>query len=163
MSPMRIIKGKAPARLPLGMRFNNPGNIFHVDRNGDGKPDAPDWNGAAVAQPHKEVVAFVDVRWGLRAMVKLPVNYQKLHGIETIDALVGRYAPAADKRNPTKAYAEFVAKAVGVTSWARLDFTSSGILLRLIPAMVRFEQGYQPFQAWEYVRAIEDAGVGVDL
>lgn len=160
---MRIIQDKAPARLPLGMRHNNPFNIFHTDRDGDGRPDVPPWQGAALVQPHKEVVAFADLRSAMRAGARLVRNYQLYHKIRTIDGVVNRYAPAADKRNHTQNYIAFVARETGFGPTQKLDFTLGRDLLRVIAAIVIFEQGYQPFTSWEYVRAVEDAGVGVDL
>lgn len=158
---MIIPKTEKPKKLPIGYTLANPGNIFHIDKDGDGKPDPVDWIGAAKDQPHREIVAFSSPDWGLRAMVRLLGNYQKRHGINTIAGIINRYAPAGDKRNHTPEYIAFVASMTGIHPKLPLDLTESATMMRLCPAMVRFEQGFHPFRAWEYVRACEMADLVV--
>jgi hypothetical protein len=116
--------------LPLGIRLNNPLNIRKTDLR---------WRGE-VESGRRDFEAFATLADGLRAGAKLLLNYQLRHHRRTVAAIVDRFAPAGDG-NPTAAYAEFVARQLGVGPTATLDLTDPATLTSLLRALIRFEQG----------------------
>lgn len=125
------IKGERMKTQARGIRLNNPGNIEHGDT----------WRGMAAAQDDPRFIAFTEPVYGLRALARLLLNYQRKHGIRTIDGLIKRYAPPCE--NNTKAYADAVAKACGVAPTDPIDVAAR--LPDIIPAIVRHENGSQPY------------------
>jgi hypothetical protein len=116
---------------PRGIRLNNPGNIEHGDR----------WLGMAADQPDPRFIAFAEPVYGLRALARLLLNYQRKHGIRTVSGLISRYAPPFE--NDAKAYASAVARACGVSPDDPIDVDAR--LADIIPAVVRHENGIQPY------------------
>lgn len=88
---------------PRGIRQNNAGNI-RPNKNYT-------WNGASGESGG--YLIFSDMRYGIRAMVKILRNYNALHGINTVKGIIYRWAPPSDN-NPTDAYVKHVAQALGV-------------------------------------------------
>lgn len=61
-----------PYKVPRGIRNNNPGNITHnVTRN------VARWWGQSLTQNDKHFVEFVDPVWGIRAIAKTLMTYQR--------------------------------------------------------------------------------------
>ena len=113
---------------PLGIRQNNPGNI---------RPNpAFKWNGEIGA--NRGYIIFERMEDGIRAMVKLLRNYQKLHHLKTIEGIIYRWAPPSDN-NPTEAYAAHVAGylGVGVTD----DIDVNDFMFELITVIAKHENG----------------------
>lgn len=141
---------------PRGLRLNNPGNIFHGSSR---------WKGMAKEQPDPEIVKFKTAADGLRAMARTLVNYHRRHGIKTIRGVIERYAPAKGQghTNDTEAYIASVGKRTGLPTDRplRLDYWLT--LFRLMPAMIRHEQGQQPFKMDEILNAIRAAGIPVEI
>lgn len=119
---------------PRGIRNRNPGNIR---RSGDR------WQGLAPAQPDLDFFVFESPLWGIRAMAKILRNYQRRYGLRTINQIIGRWAPAVE--NDTAAYAAAVAKAMRVGTGQRLDLADAATLRDLIAAIIRHENGVQPY------------------
>lgn len=85
--------------LPRGIRNNNPGNI---------RLSSTVWRGARAVQTDGSFVQFDDMPHGIRALGIELRNYNKIHGLKTIDGVIGRWAPTIE--NDTNSYAAFVAK-----------------------------------------------------
>ena len=119
---------------PRGIRNRNPGNIR---RSGDR------WKGLAPRQPDLDFFIFESPLWGIRAMAKILRNYQRRHGLRTITQIIGRWAPASE--NDTAAYVAAVAKAMRVGAGQRLDLSNPATLRDLIAAIIRHENGVQPY------------------
>ena len=128
---------------PRGIRNNNPGNI----RWGD------DWKGL-VPQPQrtdKNFCQFLDIKWGIRALVKVLLNYRKRpgmpgvgdSGIDTVREIISRWAPPNE--NDTEAYIQSVAKACGVQPNAAIDLTDKTLMLNMVKAIIKHENGVQPY------------------
>ncbi len=115
-----------------GIRNNNPGNIRH----GSSK-----WQGMSLKQMDSEYIQFDDPVFGIRAMSKLLKNYQARYGLNTIEEIISRWAPPSE--NITGAYVSMVAKAAGVNP--RQEILVDDYLQRIIPAMIRQENGSQPY------------------
>lgn len=122
---------------PRGIRNNNPGNI---DRT------AERWQGMAADQSaDSRFVVFTAPVWGLRALAKVLLSYQRKHGLRTPAAIIGRWAPPTE--NDTGAYARQVAKALGVGVNDAIDLQQPAMLQRILPAIVAHENGQQPYSA----------------
>lgn len=126
---MRLHELTENIRVPRNVRNNNPGNI----KIGD------DWQGAS--GDDGTFVKFETPEMGARAMAKVLNNYQKKHGLRTIRGIVGRWAPAGDNNDPD-AYANYVAKEVGIDPNTEVDFSKDPELqARIMKKMIDFEGG----------------------
>lgn len=121
--------------ISRGIRNHNPGNI---DRTSDR------WHGIAADQSSdKRFVVFEAPVWGLRALAKVLLSYQRKHGLRTPAAIIGRWAPPSE--NDTGAYARKIAKALGVGVNDQIDLQRADTLQRILPAIVQHENGQQPY------------------
>jgi len=121
---------------PRGVRNCNPGNI---------RKSSEPWRGLAPAdeQTDPAFFRFQTAEWGIRALAVILRTYQTKHGLKTVKAIIGRWAPPAE--NDTGAYAAAVAKAVGVAvdEPIRLDDTDN--MRGMVLAIIRHENGEQPY------------------
>ena len=122
-------------KLPRGIRNNNPGNIRWRENwlglKQDGKEQDPSF------------CVFVSAVYGIRALAKVLINYKKIHGLNTVRQIVSRYAPPNE--NQTKAYVQSVAKQLGVYPDSIIDIEERGVLTVFIKAVIRMENGIQPY------------------
>jgi hypothetical protein len=122
----------APTR---GIVNNNPGNI---------RKGATAWQGA-VSGTDPVFVTFDTPQSGIRAMAKVLLTYQRHHGLDTLAELIERWAPAAE--NDSFAYIDDVATRLGIDPDERLDLGNPALLAALCGAMIRHENGRQPYPA----------------
>lgn len=132
---------KKPA-VPRGIRLNNPGNIRHGDP----------WQGMAEAQSDPDFIAFAEPKWGIRAMARLLIAYKDKHRLDTVAKIIGRWAPPNE--NDTRAYVASVADRLGVRPGDRIDVYDHAVMKPLVTAIIRHENGQQP-----YPDATIDAGL----
>lgn len=118
---------------PRGIRNNNPGNLRH------GCP----WQGLAPRQTDRAFCVFVSPLYGIRALARTLLTYERGHGLSTISALIGRFAP--DTENDTAAYVQAVARACGLTPDETISVRKE--LPGLVAAIIRQENGIQPYGA----------------
>lgn len=122
-------------KLPRGIRNNNPGNIRHGANwhglNPDGRKIDPAF------------CVFTDSIYGIRALAKVLVNYKKIYGLNTVRQIISRYAPPNE--NQTTAYIQSVAKQLGVYPDTIIDIKERGVLTVFIKAVIRMENGIQPY------------------
>ncbi len=118
---------------PRGIRNNNPGNI----RLGD------NWRGMTAEQTDPAFIQFQAPEYGIRALGKLLVNYERLHGLNTVAGIINRWAPPTE--NNTSAYATHVAAQLGVPVNQAIDVKAA--LPKLVPAIIKHENGIQPYSA----------------
>lgn len=118
---------------PRGIRNNNPGNIRH---------SGSQWQGMAPVQTDPDFVQFVSPEYGIRALSKILQNYSSRYGINTVRGIISRYAPASE--NNTDAYANAVARALGVTPDQTISVQQH--LTALAEAIIKHENGQQPYQ-----------------
>lgn len=119
--------GMSSELLPLGLRNNNPGNL----RSWGNTPTS-----GGFAQ-------FGDMRDGLSAMAGNLLAYSR-QGINTIDGIIKRWAPASDNNN-TGAYIAHVSKLMGVKAGDALDMQNPDTLAALMGAITQHENGRNPF------------------
>lgn len=116
-----------------GLRNNNPGNIRH---------SASKWQGMRAEQTDSAFVQFTTPEYGIRALARVLQSYAN-QGFTSVADIIGRYAPSNE--NDTGAYINAVAHALNVQPGTPLDVRS--VLPRLIPAIIRHENGIQPYSA----------------
>lgn len=125
-------------RTSRGIRNNNPGNIDFNPRN--------KWQGqtgieTGVANPR--FATFDKPENGIRALAKLLRNYQKLHKLNTVREIINRWAPPVE--NATTAYVKACARALGVDQNEVIDLSDRRLLKALTIAVIRHENGLQPY------------------
>jgi len=122
--------------VPRGKRNNNPFNIDYSPKN--------PWDGQIGIEPKspngtQRFSAFIDPVFGARAFFKLLETYKSKHKIDTVQKMVQRFAP--DTENDTSAYAEFVAKSLGVNVSDKIDLTDKDTAISIAKAKAQFENG----------------------
>lgn len=120
---------------PRGIRNNNPGNIRH----------GANWQGL---NPNgKEIDPYFCVFQtpvaGIRALAKVLINYKKIYGLNTVRQIISRYAPPNE--NQTTAYVQSVARQLGVLPDVVIDIEERGVLTVFVKAVIRMENGIQPY------------------
>lgn len=118
---------------PRGIRNNNPGNVMKGDDSWQGEVQGND----------PRYVTFATPEAGIRAMAKTLLTYQDKHGLDTVESIVSRWAPATE--NNTVAYTTSVAKEMGVKPGDPLNLHDTATLSKLTRAMIRVENGQQPY------------------
>jgi len=139
-----ILGGGVVWQMTRGLRNNNPGNIR---KSGDR------WKGLAPDQPDPDFFTFVNPVFGIRAIAKILMNYQDKHHLTTIRQVINRWAPASE--NDTESYVNSVASQMGVDPDMHLDIYDA--LPRLVPAIIKHENGIQPYDVATIGRGIEMA------
>jgi hypothetical protein len=135
------------AKTPRGIRNNNPGNIDYNPRNL--------WVGQLPHDPNieKRFSRFDCAENGIRAMGKLLLNYRSKDdmrgvgkpGIDTLLEFVNRWAPSSE--NNTQAYAQAIAKRLGVGVRDPIDITDPRVLRETMVGIIEHENGYNPYSA----------------
>lgn len=126
-----------------GIRNNNPGNIERTRVQWKGM--APDQSG------DKRFIVFTGPEWGLRAIARILMGDWR-EGQNTIASLITEWAPPHE--NDTVAYIKAVGLAAGVDPYKPCDIPK--LLPKIIPAIVKQENGVQPYTA-------EQIQLGIDL
>lgn len=135
-------------KQPRGIRNNNPGNI----RWGD------EWQGLVpeAQRTDKSFCQFKSAEYGIRAMIIILRNYQRKYGLNTVSKIIGRWAPPNE--NNTQSYINGVAQSVGVSPDQEIDVTDSRVIIPLVEAVIKHENGEQPYGFDVFIRAIGLAG-----
>ena len=94
-------------------------------------------------QADPEFIVFDTPEMGIRALAKVLLNYRRKHGLKTVRGIIGRWAPPNE--NDTLAYAKAVAKALGVTVDQPIDMEDRDVMQTLVTAIIRHENGEQPY------------------
>lgn len=133
--------GLAVYNSTRGLRNNNPGNIRH----------GANWDGMAADQTDDDFITFVSPEYGIRAMAKLLKNYQSLYGLNTIASIINRWAPPGE--NDTASYIRSVAAMMGIAPDTPLTLNVAA-LQALVPAIIKHENGLQPYDSGTLARGI---------
>ena len=138
-----------PARAATrGIRNHNPGNL---------RRSADPWQGLAPEQTDKEFIQFTSAKWGIRALARTLIAYQDKVGLKNIKQMIGRWAPPNE--NDTGAYVRIVAGSVGVDADQTINTHDYEILRPLALAIIRHENGQQPYTDAEIDAGLVLAGV----
>lgn len=116
--------------MSRGLKNRNPGNI---------RISGTTYQGEVVPSRDKAFKQFSGMDYGYRAMFMLLYTYQKKYGLNTIREMVSRYAPPIE--NHTNGYIDAVAKWSGVDAVARITATNRDIMVPIVAAMSRVENG----------------------
>ncbi len=148
-------------RLPRGVRNFNPGNVdyneaqFIRDR----------WVGEVGLEKHRRArfTTFKTHEHGIRAMTKILLTYHHKRKaadgsqIDTVQEIIDRWAPPVE--NDTDAYANRVRKLLGVGKGEEIDLDDVMIMLPLLKAIIKHENGQQPYSDKTILRGMEMAGL----
>lgn len=129
--------------IPRGIRNNNPGNIRY---------DGTKWMGLAMPPSDGAFCRFESALFGIRAIAKILVTYNKKYGLCTIGQIISRWAPPNE--NDTNAYISHICRAVGAGADDQLDLADPGIILPLCRAIIRHENGACPYSDEEIKKGI---------
>ena len=138
-----------PARAATrGIRNHNPGNL---------RRSADPWQGLAPEQTDTEFFQFTSAKWGIRALARTLIAYQDKVGLKNIKQMIGRWAPPNE--NDTGAYVRVVAASVGVGPNDEINAHDYAVLRPLTLAIIRHENGQQPYTDAEIDAGLVLAGV----
>lgn len=115
--------------LPRGIRNNNGGNI-RISRN--------KWQGKIKGED-KAFETFDTPENGLRALMKLLINYQRIYNHKTIYGIISRWAPPNE--NDTGSYVLAVSRDTNIPPHQEIDLTQESILIPVAQAIVLHENG----------------------
>ena len=132
-------------KIPRGIRNNNPGNIRHGQNWQGLNPEGRNIDPA--------FCVFKEPKYGIRALAKVLINYKKIHGLNTVRQIITRYAPPNE--NLTNAYIKTVAEQIGVYPDTIIDIEVCGVLTVFIKAVIRMENGIQPYSDETIQQGIE--------
>jgi hypothetical protein len=131
---------------PRGIRNKNPMNVrYNAANNWDGQSGKDSANFAQ----------FESVHYGIRAGAKLLRNYQSMHGLNTIREILSRYAPTEE--NDTESYIQSVAQKMKVTPDSYLALSSDFVLIPLVQAIIKHENGVNPYTYEAVLKAVRAA------
>ncbi|HEB8582094.1 hypothetical protein [Klebsiella pneumoniae] len=125
--------GEASADGPRGVRNNNPGNLEASSSN--------PWIGQTGSDGR--FAKFETPEHGIRALGRNLISYQR-QGIDTVGEIINRWAPPSDN-NDTVAYIKAVCAQLGVTANQPLDASNPDTLQALCAAIIKHENGTQPY------------------
>src|SRR5260363_218431 len=126
--------GAASENEPRGIRNRNPGNIEY----------GPFARSHGALGSDGRFAQFCSAEQGLKALADLLQVYAK-KGRDTIRRIIKRYAPSSE--NKTEAYIASVAKRLGVGADTPLDMRDSRVIAGLMNAIIRIENGKNPYSA----------------
>lgn len=132
---------------PRGVRNNNPGNIDFNPRNS--------WQGQLGVEegvPKPRFARFDQAENGIRALGKLLLNYRGKDGmpgmgrpgIDTPLEFISRWAPSSE--NNTMAYAQAIAKRLGVGVRDSIDISKPQVLREAVVGIIVHENGANPYK-----------------
>jgi hypothetical protein len=130
------MENKTPqtAFRPRGIRNNNPGNIRY---------NGIEWKGLADPPSDGSFGIFTAPRYGIRALATILRTYKRKYSICSVSGIINRFAPSTE--NDTAAYIRSVCSVLGCSADALLDTESEAVLLPLVKAIIRHENGQQPY------------------
>lgn len=138
----------AAKNLPRGLRNSNPGNLRAKNER-----SWRHWRGAVGTDATGYLVFGRDLD-GLRAMVLNLRAYNTKYGIDTVDQVIRRWA--RDIPEPSKViYVRTVSKKLGVLPKTKIDLQDPRLLVRLVRAIVYFENGKDPYSEATYKKVAQ--------
>lgn len=125
---------------PRGIRNNNPGNLNYVGQAGATKE----------AGPNGRFAVFQTAEEGLQALANQLRRYGS-RGINSVRAIISKFAPSSE--NNTQAYINSVSKGLGIGSDSALDLNDPRVLQSLMGAIIKVENGKNPYSAEQIAAA----------
>lgn len=138
-----------------GIRNFNPMNLRFDPSNR--------WQGRATMDQRlpeqvreREFEVFIKPEYGIRAGAVLLTTYFDRYGLNTLDRIIPRYAPSSE--NNTEAYIRAVSAATGFQPAQPLDLHDYATMRALVVAIIRHENGQQPYSDAVIDKALAMAG-----
>lgn len=131
------------ARLPRGIRNNNPLNI---------RKSPSRWVGKLTPSTDPDFEQFDTLEHGIRAAVLIIRTYILKYGCNTPATIIARWAPASE--NNTQMYINYVSKNALLSPNWRLGLSSTLAVSRLLWAMACYECGHR-FEYDQFQKAVE--------
>ena len=119
-------------QLPRGIRNNNPGNLKELSG------DKTQWQGERATDDDPIFEEFETMEYGIRALMKILINYMKKYKLRTIIEIIKRFAPASE--NDTRAYINSVSRITGFEDNAILA-ANEDTISKLVTAICFIENG----------------------
>ncbi len=132
---------------PRGVRNNNPGNIRHGEK----------WQGLSENQTDGSFCIFSSPEYGIRALAKILMNYQKKYGLRDVRSIINRFAPPCE--NDTESYIYSVCLKLGVKPDTPIDVSEPGIMINLLKSIIIHENGKQPYSDEVLKNGMKLAGI----
>lgn len=126
-----------------GIRNNNPGNIRRGQK----------WQGLAQVQPDNEFCVFSRPEYGIRALCRTLRTYQRKYGLRDVRSIINRFAPPVE--NDTKSYICSVCLKLDVKPDTPIDLNEKGIMLNMLKAIIKHENGEQPYSDKQILYGME--------
>lgn len=119
--------------LPRGIRNNNPGNLNFAHQAG------------AILEPgpNARFARFPTPADGLAALRDQLIRYIVRDKLSTVNAIIAKWAPPNE--NNTSAYAQFVARKIGVEASADLGPVTPPLIGKMMMAIIEYENGQNPY------------------
>ena len=136
--------------VPRGIRLNNPGNIK------ESPGDKTQWQGERATDDDPVFEEFVSPEAGIRALARILLGYQRRYGLNTVAGIINRWAPGCE--NDTGSYIAHVAARLGVAADQAIDIADPELMVGLVEAIIRHENGQQP-----YAREVIMVGIAMGL
>lgn len=125
---------------PRGVRSENPGNIVYDPANKWQGQIGIETRGVQIpSSVTPRFAVFKDPIYGIRAIAVLLIKYQDQDKLETIQDLIFKYAPTIE--NNSNAYAQAVAKHMGLTPSSKVFLHEYGYMRPMIEAIIEHENG----------------------
>jgi len=141
-----VVRQARRQNLPRGIRNNNPGNIEKSNTKWDGKAKGEDSRFETFATPE----------YGIRAMAKVLLTYQRKYGINTVEGIINRWAPPVE--NNTDSYINHVSQMTGLKRDQELDLTkNAGQLFKLTKAIIKHENANYEYDYKTLLRGVQMA------
>jgi len=125
---------------PRGIRNNNPGNLNYVGQAGATRE----------AGPNGRFAVFQSAEAGLQELAHQLRRYAQ-RGINSVRAIISKFAPPSE--NNTQAYISSVSKRLGVDANASLDLSDPRMVQGLMDAIIKVENGRNPYSAEQLASA----------
>lgn len=116
--------------LPRGLANNNPLNI---------RKNSDVFQGEVVPSKDTAFKQFKTMAYGYRAAFRILYNYYHKYSLNTIEKMIGRWAPPEDKNN-TAAYVKVVCSKTGIPDDREIEF-DKGTMTAIAAAMCKVENG----------------------
>lgn len=127
-----------------GLRNNNVGNI-RINKYNKWLGKVPE-----IDNTDGTFEQFTEKKYGDRALLKLLINYKKIHGLDSISKIISRFAPKNE--NETERYIYFVSNHTGINPDKPLKLNKTE-LRKLAKAIARFENGIEALTDSEFETA----------
>lgn len=133
-----------------GIRNKNPGNL---------RKSKDKWQGLSAKQTDRDFFVFEHEVYGIRALARVLINYQDKYNRRTIKKIIEHWAPPSE--NNTAAYIAAVSSAVGVSPTEKLDLHTAAHLKPVVMAIIKHENGSNPYTDAQIDKSLVLAGVEV--